>query len=302
MSKKTTNMINMEVLQEALNSVPVYVAIKDMNGMYVYSNTAVDDLYKSRFDSIAGHFVEEVYPEDEVEFIKELDNRVVVSNEGFSELIEIHSEKGMIHVEISRFPVFNNDSQLEYIISVARNVEDKYQLQEQLRQKVNELQNLNEKYMNLSYIDQLTQLYNRRKLFEDIDQNIKNENLKLILFDINNFKQINDKLGHIIGDEVLRKFGSILKEFSEKYKISSYRFGGDEFVTLCTVQNSPVELLVKELNKMLEKYNKDCSVAYGIASLKSFNGDTDDLIEKVLSEADKILYSFKSKMRNSRRK
>ena len=301
MSKQKNNMISMEVLQEALNSVPEYVAIKDMNGMYVYANSAVDELYKGKFDSIVGLTVEEIYPPEEVAFIRELDQRVIKSKEGFSEPIEIHSEKGMIHVEISRFPVFNRDSKLEYIISIANNVEDKYHLQEQLKQKVIELQNLSEKYMKLSYVDSLTQVYNRRKLFEDIEQSSKNINLQLILFDINNFKLINDQLGHSIGDEVLKKFGQILNEFSSKYWVTVYRFGGDEFVTLCNVSDFPVEVLIERLDDMLSKYHKDCSVAYGVAKIKDFNSDSKGLSGQLLNEADKLLYKFKSKVRTSPR-
>ena len=76
-------------------------------------------------------------------------------------------------------------------------------------------------YRNLSITDDLTQLYNSRyfykKLEEEIDRLMRyNEPLSLLLVDLDDFKQINDKYGHLIGDKVLKMTGRVIKDFLRK--------------------------------------------------------------------------------------
>ncbi len=84
--------------------------------------------------------------------------------------------------------------------------------------------------------DWLTGLYNRRYFEETLADHIEaanryNRDLSLVLFDIDNFKQINDAHGHEAGDEVLRQFAEILEITARKSDIVC-RFGGDEFAVI----------------------------------------------------------------------
>jgi len=81
--------------------------------------------------------------------------------------------------------------------------------------------------------DWLTGLHNRRYFEETLADHIEaatryNRELSLVLFDIDNFKQINDTRGHAAGDETLRQFADLLKKSARKADIVC-RFGGDEF-------------------------------------------------------------------------
>ncbi len=98
------------------------------------------------------------------------------------------------------------------------------------------------KLEKLSQIDQLTQIYNRRKI--DYIFNLKFEEAKrynsifsIIILDIDYFKSINDKYGHDIGDKVLIEFAKVLKT---NIRITDYvaRFGGEEFLIICTRTNA----------------------------------------------------------------
>ena len=84
--------------------------------------------------------------------------------------------------------------------------------------------------------DWLTGLHNRRYFEETLADHIESatrykRELSLVLFDIDNFKQINDTLGHKAGDDVLRQFADILKTTARKADIIC-RHGGDEFAIL----------------------------------------------------------------------
>lgn len=88
----------------------------------------------------------------------------------------------------------------------------------------------------LAYRDSLTGLYNRAYLDIELDRQVeRTENLKgtlsAVFLDIDKFKQINDTLGHQVGDEILKEYASRLNEvIEEEHRI--FRFGGDEFLLL----------------------------------------------------------------------
>lgn len=95
---------------------------------------------------------------------------------------------------------------------------------------------VHEKYEELSYTDALTGLANQRYFRKRLDEEISRarryqRSLALIIFDLDGLKAINDKHGHLAGDEVLRQMGSILKHCIRAIDIVS-RYGGDEFCVI----------------------------------------------------------------------
>src|SRR5438034_6753768 len=83
--------------------------------------------------------------------------------------------------------------------------------------------------------DALTGLFNHRKFHQKIREVIEeaaqtNDAVSLIMIDVDNFKQVNDSLGHLKGDEVLRELSSTIAETAGQD--SAYRYGGDEFAVL----------------------------------------------------------------------
>lgn len=88
----------------------------------------------------------------------------------------------------------------------------------------------------LSYTDDLTQVYNRRYFMQYIDQEFKRaqrygETFSIAILDLDNFKEINDTWGHLVGDEVLRALPDVFRAGVRKSDICA-RYGGDEFVFL----------------------------------------------------------------------
>ncbi len=95
---------------------------------------------------------------------------------------------------------------------------------------------LNAVFYNLSITDPLTKLFTRRYFETKLKEKIKQSTLThkpfaLILFDIDNFKNINDNYGHKEGDKILIKFAKTLKKLTNKTDIVA-RWGGDEFVAI----------------------------------------------------------------------
>lgn len=105
-----------------------------------------------------------------------------------------------------------------------------------LDSQLKNIQQLNEQLLFAAYHDSLTDLYNRSWLSTIMKVQIKettekNEKFGILLFDIDNMKDINDSRGHNAGDELLKQVATILKLMESK-TVTATRFGGDEFVLL----------------------------------------------------------------------
>ena len=124
--------------------------------------------------------------------------------------------------------VKNNKGEIEFF-GVIRDITARKQAEEALKES-------EKRYRKLSIIDDLTQLYNSRHLYNQLKMEIDRVNrykepMALILLDLDNFKAFNDAYGHIEGDQVLMRLGQIIKRCLRKTD-SAYRYGGEEFIIL----------------------------------------------------------------------
>jgi diguanylate cyclase (GGDEF)-like protein len=98
------------------------------------------------------------------------------------------------------------------------------------------LERANETLTELAITDPLTKLFNRRHFFELLDNEFERAKryarvMAFVLFDIDHFKEVNDKWGHQVGDSVLMKFAEILKSTMRRHDIIG-RYGGEEFAVI----------------------------------------------------------------------
>ena len=147
--------------------------------------------------------------------------------------------------------------------------------------------------------DKLTGLVNRQYfdvLFAHALDNIGRHTtgLSLALFDLDNFKKINDSRGHLAGDRILQAIALLVKENIRKSDILA-RWGGDEFVIL--FQKCDAETAHRLMDKISERITCSfdesetaipVSISVGIAEYES--GDT---CETLLARADKLMYEVK---------
>jgi len=112
----------------------------------------------------------------------------------------------------------------------------KLKLEEMVRERTEELQKKMKIIEELSNIDPLTEIYNRRYFISRFEKNLQlskrhGEHFCFVLIDLDNFKEINEKYGHLVGDKALIEFSKILKKNFRETDIPA-RYGGDEFVLL----------------------------------------------------------------------
>lgn len=174
--------------------------------------------------------------------------------------------------------------------------------------KANQKRNQEEKetIIKISNTDQLTGAYLRRVAVSHFDLYLKNNAKKdgvcaFILFDIDHFKQINDRFGHKMGDVILQDVTKIIKEV-KSLDNRIYRWGGDEFVFLLRKESkqalqTDVETLIKTINKYVfksEGKQTKITISIGITLIK----ETDQSIDELIVRSDKALYESKNKGRN----
>ncbi len=145
--------------------------------------------------------------------------------------------------------------------------------------------------------DSLTGLWNRRGLrpfiddLEDLQTDHKPHN-SIIIFDIDNFKQVNDSRGHLYGDEVLIAIGKLAAQFTSN-RVTISRWGGEEFVVLCGgfCKRSAVELA----NRLRESIASAGAVTCSFGVHEQTPGES---FLDALDKADRALYAAKRQGKN----
>lgn len=180
---------------------------------------------------------------------------------------------------------------------------------------VKDLNILNQQLLRRSESDALTGLANRHSFDVHFDEMwkraaVSTTALSVIVVDVDHFKQLNDRYGHLYGDEVLRRIGSLLQQALRAKDDFAARFGGEEFVILLpATHQASAKHVAERICKMVElagfppldseqtPYNSEtvatvsCGVATAYPTLR-------DLPQRLLDAADKAMYQAKRDGRN----
>lgn len=176
------------------------------------------------------------------------------------------------------------------------------ELEERVRERTTQLEQLAREMEERSLTDQLTGLPNRRSLDLKLAMEVRLAvrhmvPLSFLMLDVDHFKQYNDSYGHPAGDDVLRKVGAILQECVRVTDFAA-RWGGEEFAVMLRHTNEDGALVVAErIREAVERAawtHRGVTVSVGLATLMRFKPDAGAL----LAEADRALYDAKRGGRN----
>lgn len=176
-------------------------------------------------------------------------------------------------------------------------------LRDAYRQKNRELRQALARIEELAVTDELTGLYNRRYLLRGIEKYAALADREGLAFvtafvDIDHFKQINDKYGHAVGDQVLVELAMVLRNSVRDADMAS-RYGGEEFVLLLSgvvlSEACPVLERIRQqiMNTHFSQHQLSVSVSIGAAQFRIGEGG-----EQLLVRADRLLYEAKRRGRN----
>ncbi len=161
---------------------------------------------------------------------------------------------------------------------------------------------LEKKFKKMASMDKLTQIANRSKFDEIMKYSIDRAkrykvNLSLILFDIDNFKKINDTYGHLTGDEILKKIAKIGEKNIRKSDLIA-RWGGEEFMIIQPdIPKNQITVLAERLRKNIQNFDfptvGKVTASFGVTIFKNSDG-----VDSFLSRVDKALYKAKTSGKN----
>jgi len=237
-----------------------------------------------------------------IENYKEIANRTLASykntNEIFTELTNIQNENISECISETKIdlPSLSNKfadvhSSMEDEINKANSIIS------QLSAQVKDLE-------TISNLDSLTKVFNRGALTNYLEKLCSHNDIKydvhILMLDIDDFKLINDKYGHVAGDKILIFIANILKKaLRDGDKV--FRYGGEEFVIILNrIEKDQCKIITNRIlklisgNKLIYK-GRNIGVTVSIGSTKYDNSDTPDTL---IARADKALYTAKNNGKN----
>ena len=260
-----------------LRTMPFAVMITDKANNVLMVNQKFEEYFQVSSADLAG----QQYPirEASPEFSANPSNLLYCDQEtgigllcnGKERILDFHSE-----------PINDFFGNFVGTLNIFRDVTVERELQDQLKQ--------------IAYRDQLTGLFTRRYLFEDIREKMIDADISMLYIDLDNFKMINDTLGHHYGDMVLKKSGRIMKELFPNN--ACIRMGGDEFVIVILGKHR-IEELQERAEQLIQKFKchfpgtselQALSVSIGIAKMTVTNPVQFD---ELLRKSDSALYKAK---------
>ncbi|WP_182102714.1 PAS domain S-box protein [Niallia taxi] len=270
------------------------ITILDPNGVHLYTSQSHEAIYG--YDPsyyIFRSFFFDVHPEDLPLLHKEFIELFFTKDLRHIEMRKTAKGGEWIWIDAVLNPVLDDDGNIKHIVTVARNMTERKQFQEQLE--------------FLAYRDSLTNLPNRRLFNERLEHAIKRhkrekKTLAVMVLDCDKFKNINDNYGHDVGDMVIQEFAKrISSSIRETDTVS--RMGGDEFeILLPDITRDETEMIAERIIEAVRKplkiseemvINISTSIGISLYPLDTIHKDV------ILKNADIALYAAKDAGRDN---
>ncbi|MGP1685157.1 MAG: diguanylate cyclase domain-containing protein, partial [Giesbergeria sp.] len=276
----------------------------------LFVSPADERLRGFRADEVIGHHVFEMFTEEGVALVKEMLNRRALNSETATpdEFLTFEAQHrckdgSLIWGEVTSKLDLDAQGNIIGYHGITREITERKALEEQIRQ--------------LAFHDPLTHLANRRLLVEHLDQAMSSSKRShrhgaLLFLDLDNFKPLNDKHGHGVGDLLLIEVARRLKAYGREADTVA-RFGGDEFVVLlCELStqldeaNAQVAAIAEKIRaRLAEPYGLQaaadeaaiehrCTASIGVALFQGREASQSAVIES----ADAAMYQAKEEGRN----
>lgn len=271
------------------------IASKTLGGIVTSWNAAAERIFGWRADQMIGQPMRRIFPPERQ---NEEDEILVRVQRGESvthfDTERLHAQGHRISVSVTISPLRDELGRIEGASMIARDISHQKALEAELR--------------GLAFHDALTRLPNRRLLLDRLrhaqETSRRSQSYGAVLFiDLDHFKQLNDRYGHDVGDqmlvEVARRLRAVVREAD-----TVARLGGDEFVVLCEQLGHDLEnahaSVVHLATKLGEALSGDCTFGElccpcaASVGLRLFFGTEDDA-DDLLRDADRAMYRDKER-------
>ena len=287
----TQNFFNeneLKLLSSAIDHTDQLVAITDLDGKIVYVNNAFCKKYAYLKEDLLGENIKIVKSGiHDKSFYQHL-WEIIASGNTYHGIVTNKTKNGDLFTEQKTItPLKNKDGNINFYVSVGNDITE-------LIKKTNE-------YKELAYKDKLTQIANRLEFDTVIGRKLAFKNssrdiFSIIMFDIDDFKYVNDTYGHDRGDIVLKELTIIIKEELRHNDLLA-RWGGEEFVILIddNLQNTQriAEKIRMAIEKKLAVESRHITISLGVTELHK-----DDTYDTLFKRVDNALYKSKRSGKN----
>ena len=240
-----------------------------------------------------------IWPDDQPLFLERTDPDYLKNNfkpgrtSSFDCLMQnLEGKYIWVKLTFSRAETNNSEEDFRYVFMVQDIHENSVQLMSTLK-----------KYEELASKDTLTDIYNHGRIETELNNAIEivgrtGRDISIMMYDLDFFKNVNDKFGHAVGDMTLKHFSHMLRHYYKDKNAVLGRWGGEEFVVVCYDSDSDkAKEYAEESRKMVSEEdfkvigNVTCSVGY--TQIKK-----EDDFTQAFNRMDKALYKAKNDGRN----
>ena len=277
-----------ELLHTVINSTDDLIFYKDSRLRYLGCNKSFEKFCGKKEAEIIGKTDFELFENEYAQSSYEKDKEVLVKNKLLvnNEWAEI--ENSNILLQTKKVPLKYKESKSEGILGISRDITELHEVYERLKKQ--------------AYRDELTSVYNRKAFNERIEEkfdlyNRYKSKFCMAMYDIDDFKVINDTYGHDIGDKVLVEMTKEIRANIRKTDLI-FRVGGEEFViifpkTLIDEAFFVTEKIREAVSKMNMVDNKTITISIGITQVKD-----NDTPRTIYERIDKLMYVSKHSGKN----
>ena len=276
-----------KLLQTVINSSDDLIFYKDNKLKFIGCNKSFENLLDKKESEIIGKNDFELFEEDLAKIFRREDfdvldeNNLITTNEWI-----IFGHKRILF-QTKKIPFKYKDKKIG-IVGIARDITGLYEIQEKLKKQ--------------AYYDELTKIFNRKAYNERIQEKFDlldryKTDFTIAMYDLDNFKNINDTYGHDIGDKVLVEITNEVKSIIRKTDFF-FRIGGEEFVIIFakTSLDEAYDIAEKiriDVSKMQIIENEEITISMGITQAIA-NDNPQSIYERV----DKLMYQSKRNNKN----
>jgi diguanylate cyclase (GGDEF)-like protein/PAS domain S-box-containing protein len=281
---------NYAFLHQIIDHIPSQITVKDARDRrYLLANRVAEAQFGLSHDAIVGKTALDLFPKAEAEIITAYDDRTLQSAADlFLDEHQWNSQGlGTRFITSRRIGIRDQTGETRYLINV---VDD-----------VTERRHADEKIAHLAHYDALTDLPNRVLFREQIERELQRTSrgaqFALLYIDVDEFKGINDSLGHHVGDELLKAVAGRIRNCIRESDLIA-RLGGDEFAVIRTGVSNTAEVVefVTRIHEAIRQpyqclgHQLSTDASIGIALAPQDGTDLDQLIKN----ADLAMYAAKA--------
>ena len=290
-----------EFLQQVINTVADPIFVKNEKHQWIVLNDAYCRLTGFTKHELIDKLDYDFFPKHEADaFIK--NDEYVFNTHNFLEKEEKLTDKNRnLHLIATKRSLHKDGAGNLFLVGVIRDITERKHIEEELQRSNHELKIQEDHLRYLAYHDALTGLPNRKAFAEELRQSLywtqnSNDLLALLFVDLDGFKQVNDSLGHNMGDLLLMTVAQRLNNCLRGSDTVS-RLGGDEFTIILRRIPKP-DVAAKIAEKILKSIMEPIALEGHYAKVSASIGisiypNTAQNCETLLKQADTAMYRAK---------